>query len=364
MRDSAGVVDALIRNKPPIRCALHDNPWQETVAKWIEQGLPADEAGNADCHEHFGFDLIGCGGWFDWHPKPGCNEVLDETDDWTVARNGSGATFRRWKNRSGTPEHLDFAMSSRDIWERDYKPHLLETPARDRINLDSARDALRRNRERGFWTHYGSIFIWEGMRGSLGDVNMYMALAADPGWIHDYCRTYTDLVKECYRILIDEAGRPDGVWLYEDLGYKGALFCSPKTLSELIFPYYAELVAMFHDYDLPVVLHTCGFTEPALDLIVEAGFDGLHPMEIKAGNRPLWIGEQVGDRLMLVGGLDARILESGDRDRIRRSVTDLVEGMKARGVRYVYASDHSVSPNVDYADFKLAVDVYREHMWY
>jgi uroporphyrinogen decarboxylase len=202
------------------------------------------------------------------------------------------------------------------------------------------------------------------MRGSLGDFTMYTALVEDPDWIHDYCRVYTDLYKTAYRIIIEEAGKPDGVWLYEDLGYRGKLFCSPRTLSELIFPYYAEMVEFFHGYDLPVVLHSCGYQEPALPLIVEAGFDGLNPMEVKAGNDVFKFAEKWGDRLAFVGGLDARILESGDREVIRKGVTDFIEGMKARGARFVYASDHSLSTNINYDDFLYSLEVYREHRMY
>jgi len=136
------------------------------------------------------------------------------------------------------------------------------------------------------------------------------------------------------------------------------------VLAEVIFPYYAELVAFFHSYDLPVVLHTCGYTEPAIPLILDAGFDALNPMEVKAGNDPLKFADQYGDRLAFVGGLDARVLESGDRGLIRREVTNLIEGMKQRGASYVYASDHSISTNVDYEDFKFAIEVYKEHMMY
>jgi uroporphyrinogen decarboxylase len=62
--------------------------------------------------------------------------------------------------------------------------------------------------------------VWENLRGSLGDENMFCALAEDPEWIHDFNRVYTDLAKACYRILFEEAGLPDGVWIYEDLGYR------------------------------------------------------------------------------------------------------------------------------------------------
>jgi hypothetical protein len=58
------------------------------------------------------------------------------------------------------------------------------------------------------------------------------------------------------------------------------------------------------------------------------------------------------------------VLESGDRDLIRREVAALIEGMKARGARYIFSSDHSLSTNVRYADYLYAVEVYREHMAY
>jgi len=198
----------------------------------------------------------------------------------------------------------------------------------------------------------------------MGDVCMFESFITDPAWIHDYNRVTTDMNKKYYAYLFEQIGLPDAAWLLEDLGYRNGLFASPKMLEELIFPYFAEMVSFFHGYGLPVVFHSCGYTEPALDLIVAAGFDAVNPMEVKAGNDPLRIAEKYAGRLAFVGGLDARILESGDRGRIRRGVTDLVEGMKRRGASFVYASDHSISTLVDYDDFRFSLKVYREHMAY
>ena len=63
------------------------------------------------------------------------------------------------------------------------------------------------------------------------------------------------------------------------------------------------MVDFYHSFNLPVVLHTCGFVEPILDQIADAGFDALHPMEVKAGNDPLRIAAKYKDKLALVGGL-------------------------------------------------------------
>jgi uroporphyrinogen decarboxylase len=209
------------------------------------------------------------------------------------------------------------------------------------------------------------MFIWEIMRQSMGDVTLYESLLLDPGWIHDFNRVYTDFFKAHFAYMFEHVGTPDGIWIYEDLGYKNGLFASPKVLGELIFPYYQELVGFFHSYDLPVVLHTCGSTAQALPLIVEAGFDALNPMERKAkDNDPFAFAEEYGERLAFVGGLDARVLETNDKHIIRREMIDYIEGMKARGARLVFASDHSISTNTTYASYRYALDVYREHMTY
>jgi hypothetical protein len=41
-----------------------------------------------------------------------------------------------------------------------------------------------------------------------------------------------------------------------------------------------------------------------------------------------------------------------------------IEGMKARGARLVFASDHSIPPTVHYDTYRYALEVYREHRMY
>jgi uroporphyrinogen decarboxylase len=387
---SRELVNNLICGPRAERIGLMDSPWAETIAAWVEQGYPTrtvfKELGeqrwrSADGRwvdvevageyeepippwEHFGYDLVGVGPWFDAMPWRGYDELLDETDAWDIRRNGAGAALKYWKHKSGTPEHMDFRMVTRAIWERDYRPHLLGLD-KDRVDVEQLQKNLAKAKKAGAWTHFGHMFVWELMRQSMGDITMYESLLLDPGWIHDYNRVYTDFYQNHFDYMFEQVGLPDGIWLYEDLGYKNGLFASPRVLRELIFPYYVEMVEFFHSYQLPVVLHTCGSTAQALPLIVEAGFDALNPMERKAkDNDPFVFAEKYGDQLAFIGGLDARVFETNDREVIRREVACYAEGMKARGARLVFASDHSISPNTVYESYRYALDVYREHMMY
>ncbi len=390
MMTSRALIDALLRGRPAERVGLMDAPWADTIVAWVAQGYPTrrvykevgEERWRPDdgrweevtvageyeepvpAWEHFGYDLVGVGPWFDAMPWRDYSELVAETDEWDIKRNGAGAALKYWKHKSGTPEHIDFLMTSREVWERDYRPHLLQLdPAR--VKVARARKALLEATIAQRWTHFGHMFVWELMRQSMGDVTMYQSLLLDPAWIHDYCRVYTDFYKAHFTYMFEQIGLPDGVWLYEDLGFKNGLFASPKVLREVIFPYYKEMIDFFHSHDLPVVLHSCGSTAEALPLIVEVGFDALNPMERKAvGNDPFAFAEQYGDKLAFVGGLDARVFESNDRDLIRREVAAYIEGMKARGARLIFASDHSISPNTRYDSYCYALEVYREHMMY
>lgn len=382
--NSRDLINSMLSNDGQFdRVGVFEHPWPELVGStvWTEQGFPTrtvvlngrEQVVPEDFGLHFDLDMYGCGGWFNNDAIEREHKVVEETDEWEIRRNGSGALLKWWKHKSGTPEHIGFDMTSREIWERDYRHHIPQEPTPSRLvggpwkgagTLDMDRVAFATARAHEKWAFQGHVFIWETMRQSMGDFAMYESLLLDPGWIHDFNRVYTDYYKAQFQLVFDEVGMPDGIWIYEDLGYKNGLFASPKTLKSLIFPYFAELVAFFHSYDLPVVLHSCGNITQALPMIVDAGFDALQPMEIKAGCDPFVFAEQYADELVFIGGLDVRFLETNDRDVIEREVLRLVEGMKARGARYIFHSDHSITPLVNYDSYCFALEVYRKHMAY
>ena len=144
-------------------------------------------------------------------------------------------------------------------WVEHLEPADLRTAIRQAIDSVHAQ---------GKWADLGLRGLWENMRGAFGDINLYENMLLDPEWIRDYCRTYTDLYTEELGLVLAEAGKPDGVWFFDDLGYRGTTFCNPELYAELIFPFYVELVALVHRHGMPAILHTCGYTESVLPLIV------------------------------------------------------------------------------------------------
>ena len=122
-----------LEHKSVDRIAISEEFWPETLRKWRNEGhLGADE----DPVYHFDMDLVTC-----WVPKypldPDFTEqILAEDDDTVTFLNGNAATMRRHKKHASTPEHLNYAITSREEWEEKAKPMLLNTPLEKRMKSE------------------------------------------------------------------------------------------------------------------------------------------------------------------------------------------------------------------------------------
>ena len=353
-------VTKLLRRELPDRMGIFEHFWGETIGQfWVKEGYPE----GTPPEDYFDYDLRWGGGGVDSTPMRDVWEVVEESDEWRLVRQGNGATMRYWKNKSGTPEHVDFDCSTPERWEEVYKPPLLKLDP-DRVDVEGTKAGIAAAHERGKFCCFSGLFIFELLRSTLGDYIMLESLALNPEWTHDFCRTYTDFFIRHMDYLFEHAGQPDGAFVYEDLGYNKGLFCSPRMLRELILPYHKELCAYFHNRGMPVILHSCGGITEAVPEIIEAGFDCLQPMEAKAGVDVVSLATRYGNQLSFMGNIDIRVLEEGDKDRIEREVGGKMEALKSLGAAYFLHTDHSVSPRVSFGSYKYALDVFRAHCSY
>jgi len=351
---SREIIAALLKRQIPERMGIFEHYWGETVPMWQKQGFPE----NTILEDYFGYDLAGVGGWFDSSLRPGApEEVLQETDEWKIRKDSRGATLKYWKAKSGTPEHIAFEVTSPEKWQPFREELLALNPKR--LDVTGTRDALAKAEPAGRFRFYGNLFIFEIMRATLGDVCMLESMLLEPDWIKDFCKVYTQHYKIHYDYLFREAGKPDGMFIYEDLGFSNGLFCSPQCLRELVIPFYRELVGFFHDHGLPVILHSCGDIRKAVPLIIEAGFDCLQPMEAKAGNDVIEFAELYGKKLCYMGNIDVTVLNKNNPETTRAEVEHKVGAMRKMRIPYIFHSDHSVPPDINLSTYRLAVETFR-----
>ncbi|MCC6446042.1 MAG: hypothetical protein IT210_21635 [Armatimonadetes bacterium] len=350
-------VKTLLNRELPDRMGLFEHFWGETLADyWPDQGYPKGEAPEW----HFGYDMVYAGGWFDTAPFSGQREVVDETEDWHVVRDGWGATMKHWKKKSGTPEHIAFEVTSPEKW-RKYKEPLLEIRPERLGDCQAIKANLEAIRDKGKFAHYGNMFVYENMRAMLGDQTFLPAVLEDPDWIRDVCQTYLDFYRNHYEILFREAGLPDGFFMYEDFGYSKGLFCSPKILGGLVLPFHKAFVSFLKDYGLPVLLHSCGDIREAVPLFIDAGFDCLQPMEAKAGNDVLEFAQIYGKKLTYMGNINVVSLCSNDPARVRDEIVPKLNRLKQMGIPYLFHSDHSIPPSMNLKTYQYALELLEKH---
>lgn len=340
MMTSRERVAAAVARQPVDQVPVYDSVWKETVELWVRQGhLRAGE----DVLEHFEMDMRH-GGWITCTADLDCvPEVLEETDETIVTRDGNGATLRRHKRHTTTPEHVAFAVTERGAWEEVIKPHLRGVDRR-RIPFEEYRRerAKAAAQERFFFWH--GIGPFEQIHPVCGHEHMLVGMALDPAWVQDMVMTYVELTINHLEVLFAEEGLPDGAWVYEDMGFKLKPFMSPTMYREIVQPGHKRLFDFLHSHGLNVVVHSCGFVEPLVPGLIEAGMDCLQAMEVKAGMDVRRLAAQYGDQIAFMGNIDERVLESNDRARIDAELEAKLAAV--RGCGYLLQSDHSISPAV------------------
>lgn len=273
------------------------------------------------------------------------DKVISETEDTVTTLNGNGAYLKKHKKHDTTPEHVDFTVKTREDWER-YKPYLTNIDER-RINFEGYRNAKEQAKKANRFFAWSGVNVFECMHPICGHENMLVGMALDPDWILDMAKTYSDLTIALQEILFEKEGKPDGIWYYEDMGFKERPFMSPAMYREMIMPSHIKTIDFAHSQGLPVIMHSCGFVEPLLPDIIEAGIDCLQVIEIKAGMDLLRIYNNFGDKIALMGGIDVRTLYSNDKAIIDKELEAKIPTVK-NGFGYVLHSDHSIPKTVDY----------------
>jgi uroporphyrinogen decarboxylase len=340
----------ILKHQPVDRIGVYEHFWNDTAPGWAKKGW-IDE--KDDFQTLFDFDIIEC--WanttvadLDFQPV-----TLEETEETILTLDGNGARLRRHKLHDSTPEHVGFTVTDREGWERLIKPKLI--PEERRINFD----AYRRTKERA--ARDEKFFVWSGVNSFecihpvCGHENMLVGMALDPEWVLDMTMTYAKLQVALMEILFAKEGLPDGIWFYEDMGFKGRPFMSPDMYRELVQPAHQYTFDYAHSLGLPVIVHSCGMIEKLVPGLIQAGMDCLQVIEVKAGMDLLKLHRLYGDKIALCGGIDVRELYSNDVDRVDAELMRKIpEAMKGFG--YILHSDHSIPNTVDYPVFRHFLD--------
>ena len=343
-----------LNHLPVDHIAAAEEFWTQTIEKWKASGKLSPGEYEMD---HFDLDLDLF--WaFDYTLHPGeKDEILEEDEDTKLIRNANHATLRVYKTHASTPEHVAFDIVEREDWNARAREFL--APDRKRINFEVYQRKKEASARRNRFFCLSGVPVFECMHPICGHENLLIGMVSDPEWIRDMAQTYADLNIHLMEILFAEAGKPDGLWLYEDMGFRAHPFMSPEMYRELIQPFHRRVIDFAHGQGLKVIMHSCGFVEPLLPDMIEAGIDCLEAMEVKAGMDLLRIYQNFGEKIALMGGLDVRPVGQNDRNGIRRELESKIPFVKGRN-GFILHSDHSIPESAEYDSYCYFLELGRE----
>jgi uroporphyrinogen decarboxylase len=130
----------------------------------------------------------------------------------------------------------------------------------------------------------------------------------------------------------------DVFWSTDDFAHKSGLMFSPKVFEELLVPRYRKVL---EKVTIPWVLHSDGDITEVMDLFIDLGATGFHPIERGAMDIAA-VKKAYGDRVCLLGNVDLNILGAGTPEETDEEVKYLIQNV-APGGGYIVTSGNSLA---------------------
>jgi hypothetical protein len=183
-----------------------------------------------------------------------------------------------------------------------------------------------------------------------GETQFLLDIAGDPS----LARALADKMADHLAAVGVEAIRrwhlqETGMSIWDDMAGNKAPMFSPEQFERIFLPGYRRMIQAYRDAGAAhVFLHSDGNILPILDMLVDAGIDGLNPLERRAGMDPARVRARF-PRLVLIGGMDnTDTLITGPIGRIEAEARDLIDLGRDGGL---VIGTHSVSPEISLEHF-------------
>lgn len=333
--------------------AIHWAMWDETLKRWIQEGLPQD----ADLHTYFNAVRHWQTVQIDLSLYPGFEEeVLEETDEYRIFRGKDGVVQKDWKHRSCIPQFTDFTLKSSRDWDR-FKVFLQPDASRIPEDLDE-QIAVAENS--GYAIAIGTASMMGWIRNWMGVENMSYLLYDSPDIYADMVDTLAELT--CWsidQVLPRMRETPDIAHGWEDICGKSGPLVSPSIFRRCVAPGYRKIRDKIEQHGIKFLsIDSDGFVEPLVKEWLDAGVNVQFPIEIGTWNAdPMKLRKKFGKELRIVGGFNKLVLERGPQaidGEIERRLPLMREG------GFILMPDHLITPGVSLENYKYYLNRVRE----
>lgn len=146
----------------------------------------------------------------------------------------------------------------------------------------------------------------------------------DPGLVSEWLEaTYQQELRRIHAIA--DVKRSPVVLTYGDIAYKDKLIFSPAFLRREFFPRLKVINDTWHNYGFKCLFHSDGNLMEVMGDIIEAGSDGLNPIEVVAGMDLAELKRLYGDRLFFAGGIDvSQLMAYGTTEEVKAACREAI----------------------------------------
>nr|MBC8228235.1 hypothetical protein [bacterium] len=184
-------------------------------------------------------------------------------------------------------------------------------------------------------------------------------LADNPEVISRYLELNTELnVRRIGHVSVADIS--PGVFVGEDIAYKGTTIFSPAYLRKEFMPRLERIVEAYHKRGLKVMFHSDGNLMEIVDDLVAVGIDILNPIETIAGMDVSEIRKK-HKNLVFAGGIDvSQLLPLGTPQEVEAETRKLIE---IAGPGVLVGSSTELHNDVPLENFKAMADTVRNYRY-
>ncbi len=339
--------------KPVDRVPLVEWPIRgSTMARWIKEGYPE----GVSPQEFFGLDTLSIAVPINMGMYPQFEEkILEKTDRYKIWQDNLGAVRKDFSNDETpgfvTRTWLSFPVKDRAGFLEMKKRYDCSSAGRFPVNLTERTDILSQSLVP---THLSIPFLFWTTRDWIGFEELCVMFYDNPALIDEMFSFITDFCIETLRDKIKNMNI-DIVEFKEDMAYKNAPMISPQMFRKFMFPHYLRLISFLKSNGVKLVYVDCdGYPGGLIPEFIEAGVDGMSPVEIAAGNDLIKLRQEYPSFAML-GGIDKRELAKGKKE-IYNEVMSKVPYMIGKG-GYIPHIDHAIPHDVPLLNYIYYRDI-------
>ena len=182
-------------------------------------------------------------------------------------------------------------------------------------------------------------------------------LFEEPEKAHELARKKRDQSIRLARLQVDQG--VDFIVINSDYGFNQGPFISPAMFAEFVTPYLAEIVESMHQFGTRAILHSDGDLRKILDQLVSTGLDGYQSVDPQGNMDIAQVKQQYGDRLILMGNVQASLLQDEDETRIRESVRYCMTHAKPGG-RYIFSTSNCIFAGMPLHNYDVMLDEFEK----